>query len=105
MTMTQYNGIVLAIVPQTKKCSDLSVKSGDTTVGYHVRDIKNRRNAGVFTSESDALGSLRGAADGHFSINNHKGQWCEVEIRGGDRYIRSALMIDGSPAAFTNVDK
>jgi hypothetical protein len=73
-------------------------------VQFHLRDISNRRFAGTFESESAALASLRGRPDGHFSINNHQGEWCEVEVRGGARYIRHVLMVDGSPAAFTNID-
>ena len=73
-------------------------------VQFHLRDITNRRFAGTFASESAALASLRGRPDGRFSINNHQGDWCEVEVRGGDRYIRHVLMVDGSPAAFTRID-
>jgi len=79
-------------------------KTGESGVQFHMRDITNTRLAGTFASEAAALASLRGRRDGHFSINNHQGAWCEVEVRKGSRYIRHALMVDGSPAAFTKLD-
>lgn len=73
-------------------------------VQFHVRDIENRRDAGVFESESTALAFLKGGGDGRFSINNHRGDWCEVLVRGGERYVRHALMAEGGPAAFLSIE-
>jgi hypothetical protein len=73
-------------------------------VQFRVRDVENARSAGDFASEDLALASLKGRPDGRFSINNHRGEWCEVEVRGGNRFVRFSLMVDGSPAAFTNID-
>jgi hypothetical protein len=30
--------------------------------------------------------------------------WCEIEVRGGNRFARRALMAYGAPAAYTDVD-
>ncbi len=90
-------------VPLTVRL-DLGKKDRDSRNPFYLRDISHRRFAGSFESEPIALASLRGGPDGHFSINNHHGQWCEVEVRGGDRYIRHALMANGSPVAFRNID-
>jgi hypothetical protein len=73
-------------------------------VRFHVRDITNSRAAGEFESEYVALASLKGGPDGHFSVNNHRGAWCEVEVRGGERFVRHALMVGGNHAAYTNID-
>jgi hypothetical protein len=104
MTMDQVNRIDLATVKPMRDDSSVVGKRCDALVQFHLRDISNRRSAGTFESELAALATLRGRPDGHFSINNHQGKWCEVEVRGGDRYIRHVLMVDGSPAAFTNID-
>lgn len=74
-------------------------------VQYHVRDIENRRPAGIFDSESAALASLKGGQDGRFSINDHQGGWCEVVVRRGERFVRRALMDRGGPAAFLGIDR
>jgi hypothetical protein len=79
-------------------------KPPEERVQYHVRDIENRRPVGSFESESVALGSLKGGPDGRFSINNHQGGWCEVLVRGGQRFVRHALMADGNPAAFLSIE-
>src|SRR3712207_7481514 len=49
---------------------------------------------------SVALASLRGGLDGHFSINNHQGDWCEVLVRGGEPFVRRSLMDGDGPAAY-----
>ena len=102
--MEQASGIDLIDGSPVRGGSALAGKARDALVRFHVRDITNRRFAGTSDSEWAALASLRGGPDGHFSINNHRGDWCEVQVRGGDRYIRHVLMVDGSPAAFTNID-
>jgi len=105
VTMNQRQGNHSSNVPSIGYDPAHAGKSADVYEDFHVRDITNRRSAGDFHSESVALASLQGRPDGHFSINNHQGKWCEVEIRGGDRYVRHNLMVDGSPAAFTNIDE
>jgi hypothetical protein len=74
-------------------------------VGFYLRDITHGHVLGVFPSETVALDSLRGKADGHFSINDHRGQWCEVEVRGGARFVRYVLMAKGAPAVFIGIDR
>jgi hypothetical protein len=59
----------------------------------------------VFPTEAAALASLRGGDDGLFSINDHQGHWCEVEVRHGSRFVRYALMVDGTPALFSGIDR
>jgi hypothetical protein len=102
--MERVNPIDPAGLKSVRDDSPGAGKTPRTLVQFHLRDITNRRLAGAFESESAALASLRGRPDGHFSINNHQGKWCEVVVRGGDRFIRHILMVDGSPAAFTNID-
>lgn len=99
--MGQDNGIR---IPPAQRDFSLVGKDPEGRVQYHVRDIVNRRLAGAFASEFLALASLKGVRDGRFSINNHQGDWCEVEVRGGKRFVRHALMADGSPAAFLSID-
>jgi hypothetical protein len=102
--MERVKRIGLANLKSVGDDSSAATKPLESLVQFHLRDITNRRFAGTFESESAALASLRGRPDGRFSINNHQGKWCEVEVRGGDRYIRHVLMVDGSPAAFTKID-
>jgi hypothetical protein len=73
-------------------------------VRYHLRDITNRRAVGEFGSDAAALAALKGGPDGHFSVNNHGGDWCEVLVRGGDLYVRHALMAGGVPVGYTSTD-
>lgn len=73
-------------------------------VRFYLRDITNRRTLGAFASEAAALAALKGGPNGHFSVNNHCGLWCEVEVRDGDRYVRHALMADGQPVAYRSAD-
>lgn len=82
----------------------LVARNQEERVQFHVRDIMNSRIVGAFQTMEVALAALKGRPDGHFSINNHQGDWCEVEVWGGDRFVRHVLMVDGNPAAFTNID-
>ncbi len=102
--MEQIKSVTARVAARKKASAHLVPKVSDPPVQFHVRDITNRRTIGEFESERLALDSLKGRADGLFSINNHQGDWCEVEIRGGDRFVRHALMIAGAPAAFTNIE-
>jgi hypothetical protein len=104
MMMERVNEIGLANGKSVGDGSFAVPKPFESLVQFYLRDITNRRFAGTFESESAALASLRGHPDGRFSINNHQGKWCEVEVRGGERYVRHVLMVDGSPAAFTKFD-
>jgi hypothetical protein len=76
----------------------------EETADFHVRDITNKRSTGAFRSAELALASLKSHPEGHYSINDHRGHWCEVQVHGGDRLVRHVLMLDGNPAPFINID-
>lgn len=97
----------MARAPGTRLPTEFSPGVGKTLeehVQFHVRDIVNRRGAGIFESETEALASLKGVGDGRFSVNNHRGAWCEVLVCKGELLVRRSLMDDGNPAAFLSIE-